>query len=240
MTGARARTLTAASLAAALLGPSAAIAQQPPGMAPGKPILVTPVDEPSTDPSWLAFKARFVDAASRRDRKTLLAAIDPNVDNGPDHKRGIGEFRTRWDWDRDDSPLWRELVSALSHGAAFLKGPKNLHRVCAPYVAVRWPSEVDPFVHGALTGREVLVKAQPSAQSTTIATLAYEVLRVEDWEVNDEASGAKQKWTKVRTRAGTGFVPEEQIRSPIEHLTCFVRSGNQWRLASMTAGDLPD
>ncbi len=211
---------------------------QQPGAA--KPVVIQPVDDGVGDPTWLAFKARFIEAANKRDRTTLLQAIDPDVDSGPDSKRGIAEFRQRWDWDKDTSPLWRELSTAIGHGGAFLKGSKGLHRICAPYVAVRWPSDVDPFVNGAITTRDVLVKARASSQSDTIARMSHEVVRVEDWEVDDETSSVPQKWTKIRVGAQSGFVPEEHIRSPIEHLACFVKTGNQWRLVSFTAGDLPD
>ena len=37
-----------------------------------------------------------------------------------------------------------------------------------------------------------------------------------------------------------GYVPEQQIRSPIEHMACFAVQGGQWRLISFTAGYLPE
>jgi hypothetical protein len=35
-------------------------------------------------------------------------------------------------------------------------------------------------------------------------------------------------------------VPEQQIRSPIEHMACFAAQGGQWRMVSFTAGYLPE
>jgi hypothetical protein len=31
-------------------------------------------------------------------------------------------------------------------------------------------------------------------------------------------------------KEGTGFVPEEQIRSPVEHSACFIRTARGWRM----------
>ena len=51
---------------------------------------------------------------------------------------------------------------------------------------------------------------------------------------------------RVRTVACLGGVslerdvPEEQIRSPIEHMACFSGEGGPWRLISFTAGHLPE
>jgi hypothetical protein len=90
---------------------------------------------------------------------------------------------------------------------------------------------VDPGVYGAIATKEALVKAAPAWESRTIAILSYHVVRVTDWEVPDIDPKFQQKWVQVRLlKEGVGYVPEEHIRSPIEHAACFVRTGNSWRL----------
>ena len=199
-----------------------------------------PIDELAKDAGWQGYKARLLDALESRNRKALLAAIDPNVDNGPKEKRGVSEFRRRWNFDQDKSPMWEELRKALVLGGAYVKGERGQRRFCAPYVAAKWPTSHDPFAWGAITARDVLVKSEPSSDARTLATVDHMVVKVEDWGVADKAPGAAQKWTKIRHGDAPGYVPEEQIRSPIEHMACFAGSGGSWRLISFTAGYLPE
>lgn len=231
------RLLAASALAAcALAGEAAAAAAQ----AMEREMPFAPIDEGAKDALWQAYKSRLLAALEARNRQALIAAIDPNVDNGPEVQRGIKEFRRRWNLDQDKSPIWEELRKAVSLGGAYVKGERGQRRFCTPYVAARWPTSHDPFAFGAITARDVLVKSEPSSDARTIDTLSHFLVRVEDWEVADKAPGFAQKWTRIRLADASGYVPEEQIRSPIEHMACFSGEGGSWRLTSFTAGYLPE
>ena len=58
-----------------------------------------------------------------------------------------------------------------------------------------------------------------------------DIVPIVDWEVDDKAD-PKQKWVKIRFQGRDAFVPEEQIRSPIEQAACFVKSANGWRMTA--------
>jgi hypothetical protein len=195
-----------------------------------------PVDEAAKDQSWMTFKNRLITALSKRDRKFVLSILDPNVRGGAESARGIPEFRKQWELDSDASPLWQELPAALFLGAAYVKHDKGPRELCAPYVSVRWPQDIDAFAGGALIAKEVFVKTAPSTASDTLATLSYHLVEVRDWEVADRAADSKQKWVRIRISKGEGYVPEEQIRSPIEHTACFAKGGNGWRLTGFGPG----
>jgi len=199
-----------------------------------------PIDEGAADASWQTYKNRLLQALDARDRTTLIAAIDPDIDNGLDQKPGLNEFRRRWNLDDEKSPMWDELRKAVVLGGAYIKDDKGQSRYCTPYVSARWPTTVDPFGFGAIVTQDVLVKHEPSANARTLGTLTHELVPVEDWEVADLTPGFPQKWTRIRLNSGSGFVPEQQIRSPIEHMACFSGSNGPWRLISFTAGVLPE
>jgi len=189
-----------------------------------------PVDEAGKDASWNGFRKRLLGALEKRDRKFVLGVLAQNVRNGSDSPRGIAEFRKQWHLDDNDSPFWQELSSALSLGSAWLAREKQPRELCAPYVLAKWPDDMDFTRNGVIVAREVLVKSEPSAGSETLATLSYHIVPVPDWEVDDRDAGSKQKWVKIRIKDQDGYVPEEQIRSPIEHAACFIRTENGWRL----------
>jgi hypothetical protein len=194
-----------------------------------------PVDEAAKDASWASFKRRLQAAVEKRDRKFILSILDKAVRSGHESGRGIAEFRKQWELDSDASPLWHELSAVLGLPAAHHRPEKGPLELCVPYVSVRWPQDIDAFAGGAITAREALVKSAPSSTSETIATLSYHIVEVADWEVTDLA-GSRQVWVKVKLKAREGYVPEEQIRSPIEHTACFVKVENSWRLIGFGPG----
>ena len=197
---------------------------------------LAPSDEAAGDGSWVSFRRRLLTALAKHDRTFILSILDRNVRNPLDAPRGVAAFRKQWDFEADDSPLWRELPAALFLGSAWLKPEKGPRQLCAPYVAVKWPEDIDPFDHGAVISREALVKAAPSSDSATLATLAYDIVPVSDWEVADQAPEGKQKWVKIRHKGTDAYVPEEQVRSPIEHRACFVKTENGWRMIAFVVG----
>lgn len=188
------------------------------------------VDEGGKDASWTGFRKLLLGALERRDRQFVLSVLSQNVRNGSDAPRGIAEFRKQWLLDADDSPLWSQLRSALSLGSAWLAREKKARELCAPYVLGKWPDDVDPTRNGVIAAGEVLVKFGPASASETLATLSFHIVTVADWEVDDRDAGSKQKWVRIRVKERDGYVPEEQIRSPIEHAACFIRTENGWRL----------
>jgi len=189
-----------------------------------------PVDEAGADASWTGFRKRLLDALEKRDRKYLLGVLSQNVRNGSDAPQGIAEFRRQWSLDSSDTPFWNELRSALELGSAWLVREKKPRELCAPYLLAKWPEDVDFAKNGVIVAREALVKSAPSSGSETLATLSHHIVLVSDWEVDDRDAEVKQKWVKIRLNEQDGYVPEEQIRSPIEHAACFIRTVYGWRL----------
>ena len=190
-----------------------------------------PHDEALTDASWAAFRARLLTAVEKRDRQFVLSVLDPGIRNGAAAPRGIAEFRKQWELDSNSGVFWSLLPSALSVGSAYLERRNRPRELCAPYLLGKWPISVDPSVYGAISARDTMVKAGPSWDTDTLTRLSYEIVRVTDWEVPDLDPGFKQNWVRIRLlKEGTGFVPEEQIRSPIEHSACFIRTARGWRM----------
>jgi len=195
-----------------------------------------PVDEAGRDPSWVSFRNRLLNAVETRDRKYIMSILAPDVRSSLTAPRGAAEFRKQWDVDGENSPLWPALRSALFLGSAYVEREKGRRELCAPYLIAKWPPELDPFLSGAAIARDVLVKAEPSSHSATLQVLSYDVATVLDWEVPDKAPETKQRWVKVKVKNGEGYVPEEQIRSPVEHAACFVRTEAGWQMTGLAPG----
>ena len=92
-----------------------------------------------------------------------------------------------------------------------------------------WPGRSAASVPGR--GEKGKTWALAKRAASTVARLSYQIVRVTDWEVPDIDPKFQQKWVQIRLlKEGMGYVPEEHIRSPIEHAACFVRAGASWRL----------
>ena len=224
-----------------------AFAQSPDAASTAKPTppvirKLTPVDEGSTDATWVQFRAWLLEALQRGDRRALTGIIDANVLNALETPRGITEFRKTWNLDVEgtDNRLLRDLSIALQMGSAWYQPKKSARMVCAPYVPIKWPlDDVDPYDSGAIVVKDALVKDLPSHASTTLGNLSYDIVGVRDWEVADKDQ-LQQRWVKIRyagdSAARDGYVPAEHIRSAIEHRACFARTGAGWRLVEYVLG----
>ncbi len=206
------------------------------GGAAAQEVKLLPVDEGAHDPSWTHFKARLLDALAKRDQKFVLGIVDSRIRNtlGPD---GSTEFRKLWQPHAVDSPLWTELPKLLFLGGAFVKRDQGGNEFCAPYVRFKWPDNAPAEASGAILVADALMKAKPSAAAETLQTLSHDLVKVLDWDVADDDKENKQEWVRIQTGAGTGYVPEEQIRSPLEHRACFAKGSTGWRMTGLEAGE---
>lgn len=194
-----------------------------------------PRDEAAGDVSWTRFRDRLLSAVQQRDRKFVLGIVDRNVRNGLERPRGMEEFIRQWEPEAEDSPLWRELTRALHLAAAWYRHEQMPRSLCAPYVLPQWPQDIDPHTYGAITARQTEVRTAPSGNAEVQVALGHVIVPVSDWEVADRDADVKQKWVRIRVRDRDGYIPEEHIRSPIEHLACFRKGESGWRLTSFLA-----
>lgn len=206
-----------------------------PATSPAPEPKFVPRDEAAGDVSWARFRDRLLTAVQQRDRKFVLGIVDRNVRNGLERPRGMDEFIRQWDLDAEDSPLWRELPRALHLAAAWYRHDQMPRSLCAPYVLPQWPQDIDPHTYGAITAKQTEVRIAPSGNAEVQLALGHSIVPVTDWEVADRDADVKQKWVKIRVRERDGYVPEEHIRSPIEHLVCFRKGESGWRLTSFLA-----
>ena len=127
---------------------------------------------------------------------------------------GVAEFRKLWELNNPDSPLWSELPKLLFLGSAMVKQDKAHRSVRAlrPFQMARRSRRTTPMPRSSR--REALLKARPSASAPTLQTLSYDLVEVSDWEVADDNKDSKQNWVAVKTPAGTGYLPQEQVAQP--------------------------
>ena len=195
-----------------------------------------PVDEGANNAKWPRFKAQLLDALARRDRQFILGIVDRSIRN-TSGIIGAAEFVKLWEPHSAASALWVELPKVLFLGGVFVKRDGNVVEFCAPYVYYKWPDSAASGASGAIIARDTLLKARPSANSATLLELSYDIVTVTDWEVADDDKNNSQKWVKLKTKSGEGYVPEEHARSPLEYRACFTYNGARWRMTALEVGE---
>jgi hypothetical protein len=193
--------------------------------------VVLPVDEAVRDPEFFVFRARLQAALARQDTTELLRVIAPDILNSFGGDGGREEFRQTWGLAQPNrSQLWAALGLVLALGGRF-QGDTAFY---APYTFGGTPG--DGFETLAVLGRNVLVRAKPTATSAVIDTLSFEA--VTRWREGHPGSAGAAGWEPVRTsRAKTGWVLGQYLRSPIDYRAGFVRRHGQWWLRALVAGD---
>ena len=212
-------------------------AAKPAAAKPAPVRTLPPVDEGSGDPTWLQFRAGLMEILQRGDKRALANIVDANILNSMEAPRGLATFRKLWDMDGKDERILRELQSSLQLGSAWYEPKKGVRLLCAPYVPIKWPlDQHDPYNNGVVIVKDALVKSAPSQQAETLTRMTHDIVNVRDWEVADRDNQLQQRWVKIRTGGRDGYLPEEHIRSAIEHRACFGKTAAGWRLMEFVIG----
>ena len=226
--------------------------QKPP--APGTPeqksadqaeLKLPPVDEADRDPSFVAFRAKLLEAVEKKDATFVLSILDRSIINSFGGNGGVEEFKEQWKLDQPDSELWTELKTILSLGGSFVKDSGEISQFCAPYVYSTWdrvegkvPELDDAPSYGAIVGDKVALRREPREDSETIATLSYDVVTVDYERSIAESKEGQFAWLNVATVDGKqGFVKQNEFRGPIEYRACFTKTGKEWKMTVLVAGD---
>jgi hypothetical protein len=205
-----------------------------------------PVDAGAGDPSWVQLHKPLATAGEQRDLKFLLSILDPKIRNSFEKPEGVKAFVEQWDLDpaakAKESPLWDEMRTMLRFGAAPVEAAGGERLLCLPYVAVTFPSSIDPYLYAAVVIADAPVFDKPSTQAQIITTLSHQIVGVEDWDLDDATPKVSQRWVRVVLKNGMGYMASEHIRSAIEARACFTRSRGKtpnagpWRMISFTVG----
>ena len=192
----------------------------------GQSRTLPPKDESGRDAKFAAFFARFREIVRKKDHAALLHVVDPNIKNSFGGDDGIANFNRIWEMDRDDSPVFGTLARLLGLGGSNFS-PETY---CAPYVAVRFPDDLDAFEHLVVSGTGVRLRAEASVTSPVLDRFSFDIVRMVEHG---------PEWTQVRTLSGVnGFVATRYLYSPVGFRACFVRrETGDWLLSMLVAGD---
>lgn len=198
---------------------------------------VLPVDEAKKDVSFFAFREKLIRTVKNRDVKSLLNIVDKNIKNGFGGEDGIANFKKNWKITSAKSELWSELLTVLTHGGTFDDRRRN--SFYAPYLFTKFPEDIDAFEYEAIFGNNVNLRLKPDAKSAVVATLSYNIVKV-DYQnsIKISKNSEQYSWLKIETLGGKkGFAKPEFVRSSIDYRAGFEKVKGKWMLTFFLAGD---
>ena len=202
------------------------LAAEPPAEAR---VRLPPVDECSTDASFVAFRTALNEAVDRRDRDALLALVADNIEVDFGGGAGRNHFAQTWELDRPaDSRLWDELGQALRLGC--VRDPEGGYFI-SPSFSAEELENADPFETALAIRPGTEFLAAIAHTGGVVALLDWDVVTVPDWDF-------EAPWQRVVLGDGhTGYVRTQDLRSLLDYRAFFGRVNGEWRLVTFIAGD---
>ncbi|HEX7828273.1 MAG TPA: SH3 domain-containing protein [Thermoanaerobaculia bacterium] len=188
---------------------------------------LAPVDQASTDPTFVAYRDKLRAAVKSRDAKAVVALSDPKIRTSFGDGGGTSALQKAL----ARPGVWDELDSVLAHGGSFL-GEGETKSFWAPYVYSAWPEEKDVFTHFAVIGENVPLRKSADANAEVIASLSHDIV--------ERATPGPDKgdWRHVKTADGrTGYVAAKDVHGPVGYRAGFLKQNGEWKMNAFVAGD---
>ncbi len=257
-----ARFATIAVLAAVIVTPEWAAAQQPkpgPGEAPAasqpappRPYKAVPVTlpKPYSDPGLDALRKELGGIAERKDRAALAAKVvakgffwqREDSDGADPKKSGIDNLAEAIGLDSTDGTGWQVLAAYAGDDTAAPQ-PDLKSVVCSPAFpnfsddamdAVLKQTKTEPNEWSYPTSAGVEVRAKANAGAPVVDKLGLNLTRL---LIDDSADAASADWIKIVTPAGkVGYVAGSALAPLGSDQICYSKEDGTWRIAGYVGG----
>lgn len=180
-------------------------------------------DDGGKDATFVAFRARLIEAVQKRDRAFIESILHPNVLTGLGGGTGKKNFLAQYSLKPED-PFWKKLERVLAHGAQFDKEEKAFN---AP--ALSFADSHDDLPQGIVWNKAAEIHKAPEDGSPVLQTLYAEQLTI----VNPPAPEPVTKpWIKVLSREGThGYMKSSDVYSQYDEFATFKKDHQKWCLS---------
>lgn len=208
------------------------------GTAHGQVEKLYPVDEADEDPSFLVFRMHLSEAIAARDTAFIYEHLASDIVNSFGGNGGIDEFKSKWKPSSKDTELWTVLARVIGGGGAFEERRDGV-TFSAPYYSASYPSrKYNAYQYGVVIGDSARVYAAPRRDSSVLAHLSYDIVRVLDFYPQYDDDDIPEGWSKVELKGGeAGWMTGDSLQSVIDYRAAFQKRNGTWKMNSLVAGD---
>jgi hypothetical protein len=205
----------------------------------GQERFLRPIDEAGLDPSFLAFRNKLIAAVERRDARYLVSILDPKVKMSFGEEEGVGDFKRVFSINNRNAQFWGDFLAALKLGGSFLReGDKRTGLFYSPYTYSTFPEDLDSYDESVIIGKNVPLRRDPRPNAPVVATLSYNIVRVQHETLPKSGRSEYPGWLLLKTLGGLeGFVRQRSVRSAIDWRAGFEKKRGRWVLVNFNSGD---
>lgn len=195
---------------------------------------LAPVSDAAREPGFPQYLKKLREAIEKQDARALRKLVDPDVITGgfgPKDERGWDKFAQRWQVEDPAGSVWSTLADLVDLGF-FREAPQTL---VAPYLAWKFPRELDQRTHLVVLRDALELRAGPSRNARTVGVLAFDIVK----RVGPAQPGEGFEWLEIETLGGKrGWVQSTNVRSPLMARAQFGRKDGRWMLVVLDKGQL--
>jgi len=188
---------------------------------------LAPVNDAGKEPGFTRYVSKLKKALSSRDPKALRKLVDSEVIIGgfsAKDERGWDQFALRWDVGNKESMVWDTLTDLVELG--FFREVPSIY--VTPYVAWKFPKELDERDYWVVLRDALPLRAQPSRDAAVVGLLAFDIVKRKQVGQGNDAFD----WVLVETLDGKqGYVQAAVLRSPLMARAQFALKNGQWYLS---------
>ena len=192
---------------------------------------LSPVDESSEDPSFVAFKKDLIEAIRKHNstfiKKILADDVQYTFGADPDRKSAVDGFLKHYKVaEEKNSKFWSDLQSVIDLGCT-----KSESAFSCPYVYSKWPDKFDSFKYVVTVKEKTPIREKPQALAKIIRIAIFEILKF----ASDQPTGG---WYAIDLGdKKVGFVSQSDARGPADYRAEFNKISTGWKLKYFIAGD---
>jgi hypothetical protein len=223
---------------------------QPPPVAPYKPIAIT-LPKPMTDESFDAMRAQVGEAAQRKDRAAMARLVvaqgffwqRDNRNAADKRKSGFDNLSAALGLNNKEGAGW-EILSGYAEDPTASPSPRHDGAMCAPADPAFDVKELDDLIKATNTGvtdwgypvsAGIEVHAAPQANAPVVEKLGLHFVRIMADLASDPPS-----YMRIATPAGkSGFVSIDSIAPIGNDQICYLKEGGAWKIGGFVGGGEP-
>jgi hypothetical protein len=212
--------------------------------APYPKLTLVLTDKASPGSDFGQFRDRLRQAVQKQDAGFIKQVMAPGIKLTFGRPFPISQLNL----ENPKAPVWQNLERTLTPGCAPMPPIQKTDPVTwacpTVFIALGVVKHIDPFEQIFIVGKDVIIRRQPSIQSTPVTIVSHQVVKLDQigmgqlTETQRNAIDSPTGWTPILLpNSQRGFVSGRYAYAPLGYRALFQKVKGQWQMQALIAGD---